>query len=144
MNTETKPQKSDLWIWTTLWLTTLLDSAFIYIALLFVSLFFLHSYLNGISLNIFDWIVLVISIYLGSLVSVNYVIKRSVVLKDKSSSLAFKTMLIPIIFLIIGIILSISKGTLATDYLNIQSIRWLFIIVVIFFSVQQLILKKGE
>jgi hypothetical protein len=141
---ETKPQKSDLWIWTTLWLTTLFGSAIIYAAFLFASLFFLHSYISGFALHILDWILVVIAIYLGSLVSVNYVLKRSIVSKDKAISLTFKTTLIPVIFLIIRILLSISNGTFTKDFLNIQSFRWLFIIVGVFLSVQYLISKKGD
>lgn len=139
-----KPQKSDLWIWTTLWLTTLIDSGIIYTVLLFGSLFFLHSFIDGFALHILDWTLEVIAIYLGSLISVNYVLKRSIVLKDKAASFAIKTTLIPVIFLIIGIFLSTSKGTFVEDFLNIESFRWLFILVGVFLSVQYLISKKGD
>lgn len=144
MDGETKPQKSDLWIWTTLWLTTLIDSGIIYAVLLFSNLFFLHSFIDGFALHILDWILVVIAIYLGSLVSVNYVLKRSIVLKNKATSFAIKTTLIPVIFLIIGIFLSILEGTFTENFLNIQSFRWLFILVGIFLSVQYLISKKGD
>ncbi|MBI2021021.1 hypothetical protein HYS99_00720 [Candidatus Giovannonibacteria bacterium] len=139
-----KEQKSDFWIWTTLWLTTLLDIAIIYLVLVASILFFIHSYVEGVLLTTLDYVLFIISIYFSSWVAVSFVLKRSIVQKVKATSFAFKTMMVPVTFTILGALLSVYKGTFVNDFLNIRSLRWLIAIVGIFLSVRYLISKKGD
>jgi hypothetical protein len=96
--TQSKPQKSTAWLWTTLWLTATIDSFFI--ALMLYLLVAVSGFLRGTSpifaTLIFDLIIL-IATAIGSVLAARYVLKRSVVLKASAGKFAGLAILIPLI-----------------------------------------------
>jgi len=93
-----KPQKSTLWIWTTLWLTTLLDA--LLITIVFYLLLSVTGILAGVSTMVATTVldlVALIAMAAGSFLAARYVLKKSIVPRMSAGKLAGLAILIPAI-----------------------------------------------
>lgn len=136
-----KPQKSQTWIWTTLWLTTIFDSVIIIIIISFL-LEALKVFIP-VSLNILIAIFShVLALWIGAYAAVKFVVKRSIVLRSDATKLAILTIIIPTIIWLIPLISGFSKATTESMYINLFGL--VLTIGFIFYSVRKLILTKGD
>ena len=136
---QAKPQKSQFWIWTTLWLTTILDSALIFFVF-FIALAGLAQVIKVPAvLFILFLLARILALWLGAYVAVKYVMKKSVIFKRDSHKLAFLAIIIPLL----GSILSIALSTF--DFQNIAGniLSAVLTLGITYYSVRNLISKYG-
>ncbi len=109
--------KSSLWIWTTLWLTTVFDAAFVIIAYRLLAYFVQGalppSMLSGLTF-VSNSVIPVIAIIIGSYLACHYVLKRAVIQKADAGKFAGLSILIPVIgnVVLLGVAIMIEKGPL--------------------------------
>lgn len=146
-----KPQKSAFWIWTTLWLTAFIDSVifgagFGFLLLLVMSVFknLFYSLTGSYIFELLRIGAFIASYYLGSRVAVGFVLKRSVVLKQEATRLAFLTITIPLLINTLFLVPTLSK--LNVDFFEILPDigGTLATIGLVFYSVRKLIQEKGN
>lgn len=88
-----KPQKSFLWLWTTLWLTSFLDGALLYIL---ASAILTLGLKIPLSTPMADCLV-VVGYSIGAWLGSRYIVKHSVVLKSQATKLSLLGVLVPFI-----------------------------------------------
>jgi hypothetical protein len=131
----TKPQKSSFWLWTTLWLTAFIDSGLIFSVFSYA----VSSLPEGTPLFLKATsmlVVLLISLWLGAYFAVNYVLKKSIVLKTSADKLASLAIVIPVLFWAIKLWI----GTLDVTGVVAAALS----IFVIYWSIKKMILAKGD
>jgi hypothetical protein len=132
--TATKPQKSSLWIWTTLWLTSFIDSALLYSLFIFVIAFSLPNASESFQ-TFLILICLLISLLLGSYVAVKYVLKKSIVLKGSANKMALLAVVVPIIFWCLRFLGGVEVIDLVVSIISIA---------VIYFTIKKMITTYGD
>ena len=132
--TAIKPQKSSLWIWTTLWLTSFIDSALLYSVFIFVIAFSLPNASESLQ-TLLLLISLLISLFLGSYVAVKYVLKKSIVLKGSANKMALLAVVVPIIFWCLRFLGGVEVIDLVVSIISIA---------VIYFTIKKMITTYGD
>src|ERR1700677_3863123 len=111
-----QPQKSSLWIWTTLWLTALFDAFLILVVYTLLITFLEQSLdLSSTILMILSAIVTLIAIIIGSYAAAAYVLKRARIMKAEAGKYAGLSIIVPVIgsLLILGLSIGFAKTTLS-------------------------------
>ncbi len=139
-----RKQKSDLWIWSTLWLTTFID-AFLMCVLVVIVLSFL-----GVALAPFVMQIIISILYgLGALLASRYVVRRSIVSKRKATKYAMLAPIIPtvvsfmIAFFAIQNVLAYG-GELSVAGLSVYGFNVILTYVIIFVVVRLYITSYGD
>lgn len=135
---QTKPQKSQFWIWTTLWLTTILDSALIYFAF-FIALAGVAQVIKIPAIMfVLVLVARILALWLGAYVAVKYVIKKSIVFKRDARKLAFLAIVIPLLG-------SASIALPTFDFRNLVGniLSAIIVLGITYYSVRNLISKYG-
>jgi len=136
---QVKPQKSQFWIWTTLWLTTILDSALIFLVF-FIALAGVAQVVK-VPTVLFVLVLLarILALWLGAYVAVKYVMKKSIILKRDAHKLAFLAIVIPLL----GSIVSIALSTFDFQNLAGNILSAIIVLGITYYSVRNLISKYG-
>ncbi|OHB03586.1 MAG: hypothetical protein A3B03_02590 [Candidatus Zambryskibacteria bacterium RIFCSPLOWO2_01_FULL_42_41] len=136
---QVKPQKSQFWIWTTLWLTTILDSALIFFVF-FIALAGVAQFVK-IPAVLFVLVLLarILALWLGAYVAVKYVMKKSIIFKRDAHKLAFLAIVIPLL----GSIVSIALSTFDFQNLAGNILSAIIVLGITYYSVRNLISKYG-
>lgn len=93
-STITKPQKSTLWLWTTLWLTAMFDALLINIVF-GITLAFIGKSMVPLWSFVTLVIPTVIAVGCGSYLAAHFVLKRSIIEKSRAHTLALYAIAIP-------------------------------------------------
>jgi len=139
-----RTQKSTLWLWTTLWLTSFIDALLLYIVVFFAS-FVLHIPLTGI----IALVLLGICYAAGAYLAARYVVKRSIITKTSAGKLAFLAILIPLIgsscLVLFGLYSNFSKGiNLSFVGLGTTVLLDVIILGIVYFIISSYIRAKGD
>ena len=138
---QVKPQKSQFWIWTTLWLTTILDSALIFLVLIVILVVVTPQFVKvPIILFVLAHATRILSLWLGAYVAVKYVLKKTIVFKKEAQKLAFLAIVIPLLGSIAGTAFS------AFDFQNLAANLFsaVFVLGITYYSVRNLIIRYGS
>ncbi len=136
---QVKPQKSQFWIWTTLWLTTILDSALIFFVF-FIALAGVAQVIKVPAiLFVLVLVARILALWLGAYVAVKYVMKKSIVFKRDAHKLAFLAIVIPLL----GSIVSIALSTFDFQNLAGNILSAVIVLGITYYSVRNLISKYG-
>ena|ERR1035437_98339 len=139
--TQTKLQKSNLWIWTTLWLTAFIDSGIIYFVFSrLVSILVLPDTIKGF----FSVVAFMLALWLGAYVAVKYVLKRSIVKKEHASRFAALAVVVPVLFSILKIFVNIGFQTATNKIVFISTVGSIASIAIVYISVKKLVLTRGD
>ncbi len=140
MEQKTKSQKSQFWIWTTLWLTTILDSVLIFLVFFAVLVGIAQVVKIPIVLFILALIARILSLWLGAYVAVKYVLKKTIIYKKDASKFAFLAVLIPLLGSIAAIVFS------EFDFKNLAGniVSAVIVLGITYYSVESLITKHGN
>ena len=132
-------QKSTFWIWTTLWLTTLLDSALLF--LLFILLIGLLSQTVTQPILLAGLLIVarVISLWLGAYLAVKYVLKKAVVYKIDASKFAALSIIVPLVVSSIMVVMGSSDAV--GSYVAVGGL--VVTLGTIYYSVRNLIQRLG-
>lgn len=137
---QVKPQKSQFWIWTTLWLTAILDSALIFFVF-FVALIGVAQVIKApVFLFALTLVARILALWLGAYVAVRYVLKKTIVFKRDADKFAFLAIVIPFL----GSIVSIAFPTFDFQNLAGNLIGAILVLGITWYSVRNLIIRYGS